>query len=115
MAGAFLYLVLGRYSEPRAVLLVICLVYIAISLFALAGKRWAIVMCIMVALLLTIRWVPMVAINAWMFATGHELYRDSPATILVVLSYAIVFAIPSLILCVLYFFQRKHIWKILKK
>ena len=116
MVGAFtyLYLVLGRYSDSLAILLTLGVAYVGISFFALAGKRWAIVTSTIVAILLMIRWLPMVAINTWMFISGHELYRDSPATILVVLSYAVVFAIPSTILCCLYLAQRKQIWKILR-
>jgi hypothetical protein len=59
-------------------------------------------------------WLPMVAMNAFMFISGHELYKDSPATILIVLSYAIVFAMPATTLCVLYLVHRKNIWRLIR-
>jgi hypothetical protein len=114
MVSAFAYLVHGRYSDPRAILLTLGVAYAVISFFALVGKRWAIGISVIIAILLMIRWLPMVAINTWMFMSGHELYQDSPATILVVLSYGVVFAIPSTILCGLYLVQRKQIWGILR-
>lgn len=114
MISAFAYIVHGRYSDSRAILLALSVTYAAVSFFALTGKRWAIVVSVVIAILLMIRWLPMVAINVWMFISGHELYRDSPATIFVVLSYAVVFAIPSTVLCGLYFAQRRQIWGILR-
>lgn len=114
MLSAFAYLVHGRYSDPRAILLTLGVAYTVVSLFALVGKGWAIGISVIIAILLMIRWLPMVAINTWMFMSGHDLYRDSPATILVVFSYAVVFAIPSTILCGLYLVQRKQIWGILR-
>jgi hypothetical protein len=114
MVSAFAYLVHGRYSDPRAILLTLGVAYAVISFFALVGRRWAIGIPVIIAILLMIRWLPMVGINTWMFMSGHELYQDSPATILVVLSYAVVFAIPSTILCSLYLVQRKQIWGILR-
>ncbi len=114
MASAFTYLVVGLYSKPRAILLIIGLCYIVVSIFALIGKRWAIGFSVLTAILLMLRWLPMVTINTWMFLSGHELYRDSPATILVVLSYALVFALPATVLCVLYIFQRKNVLRVIR-
>jgi len=69
--------------------------------FALLGKSWAIGVSVVMALLLMVRWLPVVSMNTWMFVTGQELYRDPPATTLVVISYAIVFAIPAAFLSIL--------------
>ena len=111
MAVAFLLLVAGRYNHPRAILFSLGLAYAVISFYALKGKRWATFVSILVALTLMIRWLPMVTVNAWMFFTDHALYNDSPATIFVVMIYAIIFAIPSTALCGLYIAQIKRIWQ----
>lgn len=114
MAGAFLFLLIGLYSIPRAVIFALCIFFVVVSLLALLKNRWAIAISVLVAIILMLRWLPMVIINTWMFISGHELYQDSPATILVVLSYAIVFAIPSTILNILYFVNRKPIWQFVR-
>jgi len=111
MVAAFSYLIVGRYSNSRAIFLGIELCYVVISVFALLGKKWATGVSVVVALLLMLRWLPMASINTWMFVTGHELYRDSPATILVVISYGVVFAIPATVLSILYALHWKNIWK----
>lgn len=114
MAAALLYLLMGRYSISRAMLFALGVIFIVMSVFALYEKRWAIAACVLIAVILMLRWLPVAVINTWMFISGHELYQDSPATILVVLSYAIVFAIPATILSTLYMFNRKSIWPLIR-
>jgi len=60
------------------------------------GNRFAWMAALALSLLPLIRWLPVVAINQWMFMTGHELYRESPATIYAVWHVAIVFVLPPL-------------------
>jgi len=107
MTIAFSYLLIGAYSSLRAILVVLCICYIITAFNALFKKRWAVIISVLVAGLLMFRWLPMVVINIWMFSTGHPLYADSPGTILIVLINAILFAIPSTLLCVFYFVNRK--------
>lgn len=114
MTSAFFFLLIGRYSNSRAVLLAIAFGYTFISFYTLAGRRWAIVVSIIAAILLMVRWLPMVAVNIWMFITGHPLYQDSPGTIFIVAIYAVIFAIPSTLLCGLYLAQRRTVWKLLR-
>ncbi len=113
MIGAFSCLI-SHYSNPRALLLALACIYLIVSLLAMFHMRWAVGTCVLVAFVLMIRWLPMVSVNIWMFFSGHELYQDSPATILIVLIYAIVFAVPATLLCILYLANRKKLWQIIR-
>lgn len=108
--AAFIYLFISQ-ALP---LLGLVVGYVVIAVFTLLGKRWAWGISVIVAFSLMIRWLPMVLINAWMFISGHELYQDSPATIFIVLLYAVLFAIPATFLCGLYIWQRKRIWQLIR-
>lgn len=103
------YLVLGRYSFLRGVMIALAVIYAIIAILALRQRRWAIVASVIVAAILMIRWLPMVAVNFLMFITRNELYRGSPATILVVAAYALVFAFPATLLCTLFFVKRRDL------
>lgn len=48
----------------------------------------------------TLLWGRIFFINSYMFATGHEKYLDSPATIFIVFIYGAVFLLPSIILVI---------------
>jgi hypothetical protein len=96
MLLGFLFLVVRTgYDKYRGVLLLVSSLFVIVSIFALMQKRWAIIISMIVAVLLFIRWTPMVEINFYMFFSGHELYQDSPATIFIVFDYFILFALPS--------------------
>lgn len=88
--------------------------YILISEQALTLKRWAAIIVIITVLLLLIRWLPMVAVNFYMFFTGAELYLDSPGTILVVIPLALLFVFPSLVFFCWFCIKYKQIIVILK-
>ena len=102
MLAGFSYLLLGGYSHSRAGIALLSVAYFVVAMQTLRHKRWAIVISILVAFLLMIRWLPMVIINSLMFITGDELYLNSPATIFIVFIDAILFAIPSTVLSVIY-------------
>ena len=53
-------------------------------------------------------------VNIHMFLTGHELYYDSPATILIVGINALFGIVPATTLLVLAFISRRHILGVLK-
>ena len=110
----FAYLFAGYRSDTRAVFLAVSVAYVLISLLAIRRNRWAVLVAVLVACFLTARWLPVVGVNLWMLITGHELYRDSPATIFIVLINAAVFMFPSTVVCVLYYLNRKELWQLLR-
>ena len=61
-------------------------------------------------------WMALVnfAVNVWMFFSGHELYKDSPATIIIVFLSAIFGIFPATCLLVLGALARKRIISILR-
>lgn len=71
------------------------LIYVVVSFLSVMRFRWALAIVWIVPYILMLRFLPMVLYNLAMFVFGHPLYQDSPATILVVLVTAIVFAIPA--------------------
>jgi len=115
MVIAFASLLFGEYSHAKAILFGLGLVYFALAILAFRGNRWAIILSVLTAFLLMLRWLPMVLVNAWMFKTGHPLYLDSPGTILIVISYTVVFAVPATLLSILYSFQYKKLLKLFRK
>lgn len=102
MAAAFSVLYLLGPMPTGAVVLALAVLFVGLSVAALFRSRWSIALVVAVALLTAIRWAPLVAVNAWMFATDDPLYVNAPATIYIVATHAVLFAIPSLVLLVLY-------------
>jgi len=97
---------------------------VALALFVVASAgiyadcRWAWI--ISVAFLLGywilrgwLAWANFV-INSYMFLTGHELYRDSPGTILVVAIYAVFGIFPATGLLILGAISSGHILAVLR-
>jgi hypothetical protein len=115
MAMAFAALFFGSASSPRFVVLTLTIAYVGISMAAFRLKRWSLTAVILVALLLTIRWLPMVIINFWMFFTRHPLYTDAPATIIIVAINALLFALPGLLLVSLYSLQWRSVRLVLQR
>jgi len=106
MLSAFAWLYVASPSDARQTLLLLSTANIGIAFLARQGQRWAIALSIAVATLLFLRWAPVVAINWWMFFTGHQLYRDSPGTILIVGIMTLLFALPATVLLVGYALNR---------
>lgn len=77
---------------------VISIVYFVATLACLANSIRGWIVALAFPILPLLRWTPMVVVNTWMFFTGHELYRDSPATIFVVATYAVIFVIPGFLI-----------------
>jgi len=115
MVIAFASLLFGEYSHAKAMIFSLGLVYFALAILAFRGNRWAIILSVLTAFLLMLRWLPMVLVNAWMFITGHPLYLDSPGTILIVILYAAVFAMPATLLSVLYGIQYKKLIRLFSR
>jgi hypothetical protein len=55
----------------------------------------------------------MVSLNVGMFVFRHELYRDSPATILIVFIYAAIFVAPSAFICGMLYADRLALKEVL--
>lgn len=73
------------------------------------NRRIAWLLAIIPPAYVALRIGPMLIINVYMFATGHELYLDSPATIIIVFIYGVVVLLPSLMLVMLTLLNYKWI------
>jgi hypothetical protein len=114
MALASLALIVPGASVSQWLAFVLLLVYVGVSFAALRRRSWALLISIGVAVVLLIRWLPMVLINFGMYFQDDRLYVDSPATIFIVAIYALLFALPALILCVLYAVQWRKVTSLVR-
>ncbi|MGH8243648.1 MAG: hypothetical protein ACRETY_09890 [Steroidobacteraceae bacterium] len=114
MLFAIATLAIGSYNNTKGTLLAAAVAFVVTSRVALRNRRWAICLAVFIAMLVMVWWLPMVIVNIWMFLSGHELFKDSPATIFIVLVGAILFAIPATILCVLYVLNRNELLLLLR-
>lgn len=96
-------------AAGRILLLTLAVGYGGVALLALKKHRWAVGVSILVAIGACLRWAPVVLLNTWLFASGDARYRDSPATIIVVGVYALLFAIPATLLVIGYALRRNDI------
>jgi len=87
--------------------------YAAATLGIFRDSRWAWVVSIgfLVAYWVFRGWIGLanLVVNSYMFLTGHELYQDSPATIIVVILNALFGVVPGTTLLILGFLSRRHI------
>lgn len=97
------------YSGNTAGVVIGTVVYLVATLTCLTKSKLAWIVAMIVPLLPLARWAPMVFLNFWMFITGHELYQDSPATIIVIVYYAIALVLPGLLIYLLLFLDRKRL------
>src|SRR5688572_14654652 len=95
MLCAFTVLYVGGPNSARETLILLSVAYVAVATVARRHKRWAVATSVVVAALVTLRWAPMVGYNWWMFFGGHELYLDSPGTIIIVAIYSLLLALPA--------------------
>jgi hypothetical protein len=106
---AFTLLEIGLRTSARLLMLSLAILYLGVAILALRGWRLAFALSVAVALLETVWGLPTFVLNVAMFITGHELYRHSPATIIIVLIDGILFAIPALVLCIVYAFHWRQL------
>ena len=78
------------------------LAYLIVACFAMAHRRWAIGTVVVTVSLTALVTGVFTVINVAMFLLGHELYRDSPGTIVVVAINAAVFTAPALVILSLF-------------
>lgn len=87
--------------------------YLAAAIACFANVRIAWVVALVIPILPLVRWTPMVVVNFWMFFTGHELYHDSPATIFIVATNALMFVLPGLFIYLCIALDRKRLFSTL--
>ena len=98
----FLRLTGGLLGLDLVLLFLAAFSYAAVAFAAVEEKRWAFVICFLVAVGLLVFWLPWVVLNFHAFVTDDPLYQDSPGTILVVAVNALIFCLPALMLVVAY-------------
>ncbi len=91
----------------------ISIAYLAAALACLTNSKAGWIVALAVPILPLLRWTPMVVMNFWMFFTGHELYKDSPATIFIVAINAIMFVLPGLLIYLCLFLDRKRLLSVI--
>ena len=91
----------------NGLLLLLAIIYLfACIIIALGSNRVAWLIAVLVPLIFCARSLTMVARDVVAFAKDDPLYLDSPATIYIVVVYALLFVLPSLILIALFWRQR---------
>jgi hypothetical protein len=79
--------------------------------FGIQGEsKWCLRLSILPPFVVFLLTAPNVVYNIYSFLTGHPLYQDSPATIFVVAVTAILLSLPSGLVLVAYWFNRKHVF-----
>ena len=104
---------LASESATGVTIGVFSVAYLIAAIACLANVRVGWIVAILIPILPLLRWTPMVAVNFWMFFTGHELYQDSPATIFIVAINAIIFVVPGLLIYVCLFLDRHQLFAVL--
>ena len=104
--------------------IIVCLYLISFVVYAVASVgifldlRWAWILSVafLAAYWILSGWISLAnfVVNSYMFLTGHELYRDSPLTIVIVLANALFGIIPAGILLILGVICRRHILEALR-
>ena len=91
----------------NGLLLLLAIIYLfACVIIALGSNRVAWLIAVLVPLIFCARSLTMVARDVVAFAKDDPVYLDSPATIYIVVVYALLFVFPSLILIALFWRQR---------
>jgi hypothetical protein len=84
--------------------------YSAVVIGIFRGSRLFIRLSVIPPALLVILSVPLVIWNVFAFLTGHALYLDSLATIFVVLVFALMVTVPSIVVLVVYWARRREVF-----
>lgn len=89
--------------------------YLGVAVACLWNYRWAWWISILAMAAPIVMVLPMVCVNTLMLVSGHELYKDSPGTFLVVIMLAVVFVAPSTLFYFFLALDRKKLITILKR
>ena len=88
----------------------IVVVYSVVVVGMFRGSRRFLQLSVFPPALLVVLSAPMVIWNVFAFLTGHPLYLDSPATILVVLVIAMMVTLPSIVVLAVYWARRREVF-----
>ena len=123
-ALALLMFVAPLITRHNELSLFVCLLLISFLAYAIASfgifwdSRWAWILSIafLAGYWILMGWIGLVnlVVNFYMFFSGHELYRDSLLTILVVVAHATLGILPAGVLLILGVICRRHIFEALK-
>ncbi len=114
MFVAFGALAVGGYTHSRGVFILASMAYVYIAVSALRMNRWMIGISVFIAAVAAVYSAPTVITNTWLFLTGHELFVDSPSTILVIALDAAIFALPATILSILYLLNSRSLARVFR-
>jgi hypothetical protein len=84
--------------------------YSAVVIGIFRGSRLFIRLSVIPPALLVILSVPLVIWNVFAFLTVHALYLDSLATIFVVLVFALMVTVPSIVVLLVYWARRREVF-----
>ena len=108
----------NEFSLVVGLYLVSFIVYAMASVGIFLDLRWAWILSVafLASYWILSGWIGLVnfVVNSYMFFSGHELYRDSPLTIVIVLANALFGIIPAGILLILGVICRRHILEALR-
>jgi hypothetical protein len=88
---------------------------VALSFLTYRDVRIAWKLCLLLAVLAILRFLPWVAYNVYLFLSGGSPYVDSPGTIYVVVTEAILFVIPASAVLILAYLARRDLKGLLFK
>jgi len=91
------------------------LIYFFGAIFVLKNSKTGWAMCIVMPIVMLVRFGPRVFLSLWMYTTGNPIFMDSPATILISSAVGIVFVLPALIIFALQVKYRHQILNIFIK
>lgn len=95
-------------------LVVISILYLTAAIACLTNSRIGWMIAIVIPVLPLVRWTPMVFVNFWMFFNGHELYQDSPATIVIVAINGFMFVLPGVLIYLCLALDNKRLLTVLR-
>ena len=108
----------ASHSITAGFYIIAIVMYVVASCAIFMDYRWSWIlsMVFLAGYWLLHGWMVLVnfAVNVWMFFSGHELYKDSPATIIIVFLSAIFGIFPATCLLILGTLARKQILSILR-
>lgn len=111
----FTFRIISTGSLSGYWVIAIYLIYFIGAIYALKRSRigWAI--CIIMPIVMLVRFAPRVIMSFWMYMKGDPSFVDAPATILISFAVGIAFVLPALIIFSLQIRQRLQILKIIEK
>ncbi len=102
---------LVAYKHTQKFFTLIALLYFLATVGLFFNKRLAWFLSILCPILIFLYCGTLVSYNFLMFFAGHELYKDSPATIFIVAIYGLFTAVPSGIMLFLFWLNRDYMPK----